>query len=163
MTPIGQTQLAKEFFLILKETFEGPEPIGPSAFIEKGTGLFQTLENISAETASAQTRANGSTIAAHTEHTRFYLDVHYKLLLGVRDKIDWENSWQIKSVTADQWNHLRQDLRRAYETVREHLRGVNNWGEDETSIALAIIAHTAYHLGAIRQLAVHPSVDSTGY
>lgn len=24
--------------------------------------------------------------------------------------------------------------------------GVNSWGEDETSIAVAIIAHTAYHL-----------------
>jgi ATP-dependent phosphoenolpyruvate carboxykinase len=159
MTPSTQTQFTNEFFQLLKETFEGPEPTGPSAFLDKGTGLFQTLDGISAEIASAHVRAEGSTIAAHTEHIRFYVDVHYKLLRGVRDKIDWDESWRIKSVKAAQWDALREDLRRVYATVKEHLRRVNGWGEDEISIAMAIVAHTAYHLGAIRQilLTVQPS------
>jgi hypothetical protein len=158
MTPIVQTQFAKESLQLLNETFEGPEPIGPSAFLNKGTGLFQTIDDISAEMASTPARAEGSTIAAHTEHIRFYVDVHYKLLLGSRDKIDWDESWRIKTVKAAQWDALRQDLVKTYKTVTDHLRAVNSWGEDEISIALAIIAHTAYHLGAIRQLlfAVQP-------
>lgn len=50
------------------------------------------------------------------------------------------------------WNDLRQDLRRGYGTVVEHLRALEKWGADEINLTLAIIAHTAYHLGAIRQL-----------
>jgi hypothetical protein len=161
MTPIVQTQFANESLQLLKETFEGPEPTGPSAFLNKGTGLFQTIDDISAEIASAKARTDGSTIAAHTEHVRFYVDVHYKLLLGSRDKIDWDESWRIKTVNAAQWGALIQDLMKNYRKVTDYLRDVKTWGEDEMSIALAIIAHTAYHLGAIRQLllAVQPQPD----
>jgi hypothetical protein len=161
MTPIVQTQLAKEFLQLLRETFEGPGPTGPSAYLDKGTGLLQTIDDISAEMASAKARDDGSTIAAHTEHVRFYVDVHYKLLLGARDKIDWDESWRIKTVNAAQWDALRQDLMKNYRKVTDYLRDVKTWGEDEMSIALAIIAHTAYHLGAIRQLllAVQPQPD----
>ena len=163
MTPIAQTQFTKESLQLFKETFEGPEPGGPSAFLNKGTGLFQTIDDISEEAASAAPRTNGSTIAAHIEHVRFYVDVHYKLLLGARDKINWEESWRIKTVKASQWEALRQDLRKSYTTVVNHLRSINSWGEDEMSIALAIVAHTAFHLGAIRQLvlAVQPQADKT--
>src|SRR5687768_579356 len=122
MTPIVQTEFTREFlqllFLqLLKETFEGPEPTGPSAFLNKGTGLFQTLEHVSAEAASAQARAEGSTVAAHTEHIRFYVVVHYKLMLGAREEIDWDESWRIKTVTPAEWDNLRRELRQAYSTL----------------------------------------------
>lgn len=152
MKPAIQTQFTNDFLHLLKETFEGPEPTGPSAFLDKGTGLFQTLDKISAEAASTATRTGGSTIAAHTEHIRFYVAVHYKLMLGARDKIDWDESWRIKTVNAIEWDSLRLDLRKAYSTVNEHLRALEKWSEDEISLAMAIIAHTAFHLGAIRQL-----------
>lgn len=159
MTPVVQTQFSEELLQILKETFEGPAPTGPSAFIEKGTGLFQTLDAISANVASAQLRPDGSTIAAHSEHIRFYVAVHYKLMLGSRDAIDWNESWRIKTVSDTEWNDLRQELRTAYRAVVEHLRALNKWGEDEFGLTMAIVAHSAYHLGAIRQLllAVQPN------
>jgi hypothetical protein len=158
MTPIAQPQFAKDLLQLIKETFEGPEPTGSSAFLEKGTGLFQTLDDISAGIASAQLRPEGSTIAAHSEHIRFYVAVHHKLMLGVREKINWNESWRIKTVSAVVWDDLRRDLRKAYSTVNDHLTALNSWGEDEFSLAMAIVAHTGYHLGAIRQLllAVQP-------
>lgn len=152
MTPVVQTQITEELLQLLKETFEGPAPVGPSAFLNKGTGLFQTLDDVSAEVASTPPRADASTVAAHTEHIRFYMNVHYKLMLGSRDAIDWDESWRIKTVDAASWNDLRKDLRGAYKTVVEYLRALEKWNEDEISLTLAIIAHTAYHLGAIRQL-----------
>jgi hypothetical protein len=163
MTPTLPAQFNKEFLQLLKETFEGPEPTGLSAFLNKGTGLFETVDKISAKGASASARSEGSTIAAHTEHIRFYVAVHYKLMLGARDKIDWDESWRIKTVTLAEWDNLRRELRAAYSTVRDHLTTLESWGEDEVSVALAIIAHTAYHLGAIRQLqlAVQPQVNSS--
>lgn len=152
MTPAVQTQFTEELLQILKETFEGPPPVGQSAFIEKGTGLFQTLDGVPAEVASAQLRVDGSTIAAHSEHIRFYVAVHYKLMLGSRDAIDWDESWRIKAVNDAEWNDLRQQLRTAYRAVVEHLRGLDNWQQDEFGLTMAIVAHSAYHLGAIRQL-----------
>ena len=99
MTPVVQTQFNEDLLQILKETFEGPAPTGPSAFIEKGTGLFQTLDAISANAASAQPRPDASTIAAHSEHVRFYVAVHYKLMLGSRDAIDWSHATLIKPLS----------------------------------------------------------------
>ena len=90
MTPIVQTEFTEELLQLLKETFEGPAPTGPGAFLNKGTGLIQTLDDLSAEVASAQPRMEASTVAAHTEHIRFYVAVHYKLMLGARDTIDWD-------------------------------------------------------------------------
>ena len=152
MTPIAQPQFAKDLLQLLKETFEGPGPTGPSAFLDKGTGLFQTLDGISAEVASAQSRPGSSTIAAHTEHIRFYVAVHHKLMLGAREMINWNESWRVKTVSEVVWHDLRRDLRKAYSTVNDHLQALNSWGEDEFSVAMAIVAHTGYHLGAIRQL-----------
>jgi hypothetical protein len=162
MKPVVQSAFTESFYPLLKETFEGPEPTGASAFLNKGTGLFQTLDNISAEVASAQARPEGSTIAAHTEHIRFYVDVHHKLMLGSTEHIDWDHSWRIKTVKGAQWDELRQGLRRAYEAIARELRALDSWGEDEISVALAITSHTAYHLGAIRQLllAVEPQATN---
>jgi hypothetical protein len=159
MTQIAQTQFTEELLQLLKETFEGPAPTGPSAFLNKGTGLFQTLEDVSAEAASTQARIEGSTVAAHTEHIRFYVNVHYKLMLGSREEIDWNESWRIKTVNSLEWNDLRRELHQAYATVTQHLRALDGWGDDETGLTMAIVAHTAYHLGAIRQLilAVRPT------
>jgi hypothetical protein len=120
--------------------------------LEKGTGLFQTLDVISPQVASAQARPEGSTIAAHAEHVRFYVDVHYELMRGSTARIDWAQSWRIQSVNTEEWDQLRLGLRQIYSTVTEYLRAIENWSEDEIGLAMSIIAHTAYHLGAIRQL-----------
>ena len=154
MKPVAQQEIRKISFQLLKETFEGPAPQGASAFLNKGTGLVQTLDEIGADAASRPTRPGGSTVAAHTEHVRFYVVVHDELFRGSTEEIDWAQSWRIKSVTPEQWDDLKQQCRRAYSTFIEHLRAVDNWGEDEISVATSVIADTAYHLGAIRQLLV---------
>ena len=154
MKQVAQQEIREISFQLLKETFEGPAPQGASAFLNKGTGLFQTLDEIGADAASRPTRPGGSTVAAHTEHLRFYVVVHDELLRGSTEGIDWAQSWRIQSVTHEQWDDLKQECWRAYSTFTEHLRAVDHWGEDEISVATSVIAHTAYHLGAIRQLLV---------
>ena len=139
-------------FQLLKESFEGPPSDEPSAFLEKGTGLFQTLDEITPEVASAQARPEGSTIAAHAEHVRFYVDVHYELMRGSTARIDWSESWRIQRLNAPEWDQLLLGLRQIYSTVTEYLRASENWSEDEIGLAMSIVAHTAYHLGAIRQI-----------
>lgn len=152
MATLVQSHFTDPCFQLLKETFEGPPPAVPSAFLNKGTGLFQTLDGITANVASAEARPGGSTIAAHVEHVRFYLVVHYNLLQGSREHIDWDESWRIKKVGPTEWDDLKQGLRRAYSTLTEYFKAVETWGEDEIGVAMAVISHTAFHLGAIRQL-----------
>jgi hypothetical protein len=67
MKPVAQQEIRELSFQLLKEIFEGPASQGPSAFLNKGTGLFQTLDEVDAAGASRPTRPSGSTVAAHTE------------------------------------------------------------------------------------------------
>jgi hypothetical protein len=152
MSEMIQAHVTEPCFQLLKETFEGPPAGVPSAFLNKGTGLFQTLEEVVAAIASAQAKPGGSTIAAHVEHVRFYVVVHTKLLRGSTDPIDWNESWRVKTVEQTEWEDLKQELCRSYGALTDYLRRVENWGEDEVGVAMAVVAHTAYHLGAIRQL-----------
>ena len=152
MNTIAQQDFTKNLFALLEETFEGPPANEPSAYLDKAGGLLQTLETISAKAASTLTRSGAQTIAAHTEHLRFYVEVHQKLLAGSTERINWDESWRVQEVTPEQWHKLREDLKRTYSSAVEYLRHRKHWGEDEIGLSLSIVAHTAYHLGAIRQL-----------
>ena len=85
---------------------------------------------------------------------RYYLDV----LSGYMrqqplEHVDWDASWQqVTTVSPAEWDDLRQQLRDSYQRVRALFERFETWnGEDEISGALAIVVHTAYHLGEIRQ------------
>lgn len=153
MKTIAREDYTNSFFQLLKETFEGPPPDRGSAYLDKGAGLFQTLDRLDAGAASASAGPGAPTIAAHCEHVRFYAVALDELMRGAEGKIDWGQSWLVQAVTPAEWDALKEDLRRAYAAVAEHLRSVENLGDEEVGDGMAILVHTAYHLGAIRQLA----------
>ena len=67
-------------------------------------------------------------------------------------KIDWEESWQQTEVTSEEWETLKKELRQTHRDVLTAMKNVTAWeGEDDIGASLAILAHTAYHLGGIRQ------------
>jgi hypothetical protein len=135
---------------LLRETFEGSPEGRPSAYLDRGVGIFATLDGISAGQASA---AFGSTtIAAQTEHAKFYLDRLCEFINGRTDKVNWEDSWLIETVTDAEWDALRETVRRSYESTLRCLAAVESWDEMKIGIAMGLVAHTAYHLGAIRQI-----------
>jgi len=139
----------KELFELLDETFEQVHGI----YLDRGTSLFETLETVSAEETSRPVSAKGASIAAQVEHVRFYLQV---LERGIQrktiGKIDWQESWQLKEVTPKEWKALKKQLREAYQSVSTLMKSLDTWeGEDDIGASLAILAHTAYHSGEIRQ------------
>jgi hypothetical protein len=151
MDTIKKEDFLKDVLLILRETFEGsPEGEG-SAYLDRGVGVFTTLDALSAEAVSH--RINGITIAAHTEHFKFYLDRLCEFIRGRTEAVNWEQSWLIEEVNETEWNALRGVVRKAYENVLLTFAEVETWNQDNIGDAVAIVAHTAYHLGAIRQLA----------
>lgn len=146
----------KRFFIesaafLLRETFEGSPAGQGSAYLDNGVGFFNTIDALSSDAAS--NRFRGTTIAAQTEHAKFYLDRICEFLGGRTEKVNWDDSWLIEGVNEDEWAALRNSVRQAYENALRCIAAVENWDEPRVGMAIGMIAHTAYHLGAIRQIA----------
>lgn len=138
-------------FIFLTETFESP-PKPSSAYLDQKAGLFETLAHVLAEAASRPITETGTSIAAQVNHIRFYLDVLAQFMDGRTEKVNWQNSWQVNEVTPEAWESLKEDLRATYGRISQRLKGIERWGDDEVGDSMAIVIHTAYHLGAIRQI-----------
>ena len=151
MEIIQRDDFLKDILVILRETFEGSPEGQPSAYLDRGIGIFPTLEKLSAENVSRD--IFGTTIAAQTEHAKFYLDRLVEFIKGRTDAVDWDQSWLIEDVNEAEWNALRDAVRKSYENVLLCFAEVETWNQDNIGDAVAIIAHTSYHLGAIRQIA----------
>jgi hypothetical protein len=134
-----------EFF---EETFENPRGI----YLDRPKGaLFQTLASIPAELAS-KAAPNQRSIAAHVEHLRVYLVALHGYLNGAEGKTDWEASWQTQTVSEHEWQTLQSDFKTAYHQLLAELREFDEHDPRLVEEPLAIVVHTAYHFGAIRQL-----------
>ncbi len=147
---IKTVDFTTNLFELFRETFEGSQPGVGSHYLDREVGVLNTIEKISAENAS---RSNGgATIASHLEHARFYLKILPEFMNGKTDKVDWNQSWLVKTVDEDQWNSLKETVRREYETIAEMFRSIEDWNDERIGGAMSIVVHTAYHLGAIRQI-----------
>jgi hypothetical protein len=145
-----QESFSKELFTILEETFETHHGV----YLDKGTSLFATLNQISAGEASIPVGNRCATIAAQVEHVIFYLEVLERYITGQDvGQPDWDEIWsRVSGVTATEWNESRARLKATYDRLSEMLRGIENWERnDAIGNSMAIVVHTAYHLGEIRQ------------
>ena len=142
-------RLTTEILALLGETFEDVQ----GHYLDRGTSLFETLETISAEEASRPVSATCATIAAQVEHTRYYLAVLGEYMAGRKPQgVDWGKSWETRAVTPDEWEASKARLRDAYRAAVAMIKTLEPWeGEDGIGEALAVVVHTAYHLGEIRQ------------
>ena len=147
---IERDDFLKDVLVILRETFEGSPEGEPSAYLDRGIGVFPTIDKLSAAQVSKE--INGISIAAHTEHFKFYLDRLCEFIKGRTEKVNWEQSWLIDDVDDAEWEALRIAVKKAYENVLRTFAEVETWNGDNIGDSVAIIAHTAYHLGAIRQI-----------
>jgi len=148
---ISNQQFTAAVAYLIRETFEGSPEGQPSAYLDRGIGIFNTLDGLTAADASRE--FTGTTIAAQTEHAKFYLDRLCEFIKGRSERVNWEDSWLIETVDDAEWDALRQTVRKSYENLLRCLATVDDWTEDRTGMAIGMVAHTAYHLGAIRQIA----------
>jgi hypothetical protein len=88
------------------------------------------------------------------EHVRFYLDVLNDVMQKEEvTKVDWREIWQsVGEVTPEEWEGQKRRLRESYQRVLATMKNYDRWqGEYGISGALAVLVHTAYHLGGMRQ------------
>jgi hypothetical protein len=122
-------------------------------FLDGGTSLFETLATISAEEASIPVGGKCATLAAQVKHVAFYLDVVDK---SVRDpnfpRADWGEIWRtVSAVTPDEWQAFQDELRANYQRILALIEDTPEWGQEEMAGTIALVVHTAYHLGEMRQ------------
>ena len=154
---IEKADFLNDVFYILKETFEGsPEGQG-SAYLDQRIGVFNTLDGLTAGQVSKE--IHSTSIVAHVEHTKFYLDRLVEFIEGRTEPVKWDQSWLIDEVDEEEWETLKAGMRNSYEGVLKCVSDVEEWNRDRIGEAIAIVAHTAYHLGAIRQMAKSLTID----
>lgn len=150
---------------MLTEILNGPP--GQEAFVLNpgDPGLLRQLDSIDAKTASARPSPGQKTIAAHTDHIQFGLAILNRWAAGEANPwagVDWNASWKRTDVAEDQWRTLRDGLRREADKWRKVVAARTSWDDMGAAAALSTAAHTAYHIGAIRQIlaAVQPRAQS---
>jgi hypothetical protein len=137
---------------MLREAFEGPP--GPWTYFTDtapGTGVFETIDGLTAAQASREGGPGRATIAGHVNHLISSLGLTTGELRGESRSRDRSRSWTVRAVDDAGWTALRARLREGYEGLVVAVETHAIWDEDALGVALGAIAHTAYHLGAIRQ------------
>jgi hypothetical protein len=140
---------------MLTEIFDGPP--GQEAYLLNpgDPGLLRQLDSIDAAAASRRPMPGKTTIASHTDHVHFGLTLLNRWAAGEENPFagaDWNASWQRTTVTDDQWRKLRAALHHEAQKWQAALAARTTWDDISASGALSSAAHTAYHLGAIRQI-----------
>jgi hypothetical protein len=134
---------------LLDETFDNTHGI----YLDKDTSLFRTLGTISAQEASIPVGGKCATLAAQVTHVIFYLDVLERYVVHHdTSRVDWGEIWRtVSAVTPEEWDALKVKLEATYRRIEKLFRENETWDEDSMGGALAVVVHSAYHLGEIRQ------------
>jgi hypothetical protein len=96
-----------------------------------------------------------TTIAAHVDHVHYGFTLLNRWAAGEENPwagADWEASWRRSAVSEAEWRTLRDNLRREVAKWQEVVRTRAEWDDITAAGALSSAAHTAYHIGAIRQI-----------
>ena len=147
---IKQEDFRNNLFSLLEETF-GPKHHG--IFLDRGTSLFETLATISAREASIPVGGRCASLAAQVAHVTFYLEVlERSIVYSDNTPADWGEVWRtIEKVTSEEWEQLKSTLKDTYSRIEKMFRDNEVWNDNAIGDSLAIVVHTAYHLGEIRQ------------
>lgn len=149
-TEIQAEHFTSALYLLLDEAFDNVHGI----FLDRGTSLFETLATISAVEASIPVGGKCATLAAQVKHVAFYLDTLEKnIRTQTFDPVDWGKIWrETTEVSTEEWEALKVDLRASYDRIKALIADQQTWpSEREIAGAMAMVVHTAYHLGEIRQ------------
>ena len=146
---IKREDFLNNLFSLLDETFDNTHGI----YLDRDTSLFRTLELVTAQEASIPVGGKCASLAAQVAHVTFYLEVLERYVMyNDSTPADWGEVWRtVEKVTPEEWEDLNKKLKDAYHRIEKMFRDNPTWNEDSIGGSLAIVVHTAYHLGEIRQ------------
>jgi hypothetical protein len=152
--------MTNDLHLVLRQLFSelaDGAPSGGGAYILNSgdAGLLRSLDALPAEDASRSVDG-GATIAAHSQHVRYGLSLMNRwATAGGNPFADatWDEAWKVSAVGEPKWKEIRQGLRDEAHRWLEAIGTPRQVTVIELSGMIGSIAHLAYHLGAIRQIA----------
>ncbi len=118
-------------------------------------GLVETLRPLSASTASKPPALGRKPIVSHANHVLYGIELANRALggeAGVYQSADWSLAWKLDSVSENEWKDLVNRLEQQSTQLIEQVGRPREWNEIMLTGTFSIPAHTAYHLGAIRQM-----------
>jgi hypothetical protein len=141
---------------LFSELVTGANSGGGAFILNSGDiGLLRSLDNLSAADAS-QSVHGGATIAAHAQHVRYGLSLMNRWASeGGNPFADakWDEAWKTSRVTDSEWAEIRGGLGDEARRWLDGLGVAREVSPIELNGMIASIAHLAYHLGAVRQIA----------
>ena len=153
---MNTAEIARTLAALFSELVDGANRPGGAFILTSGdAGLLKSLDRLTAADASRSAN-DGATIAAHARHLR------YGLLLMNRwareggnpfADATWEEAWKTSAVDDAGWKEIRRQLAEEVHRWAEALREHREVSEVELGGMVGSVAHLAYHLGAIRQIA----------
>ena len=150
VTTIPVDVFRDQFLAVWKEIFEPTE--GPHYLLDDSNSFFETLSDITAEEANIPVSKQSASLAAQVQHTAFYVEALKKGLESNWEyKADWDASWQIDPVDDAEWKALIDRLQDAHTYIVAFAQENADWSPDFVGGAFALAAHSAYHLGEVRQ------------
>ena len=141
---------------LFAELVDGANTPGGAYILNSGdAGLQRSLDKLSAADASRSVNG-GATIAAHARHLQYGLSLMNRWASeGGNPFADamWDEAWTTTAVSDDEWIEIRSGLRDETRRWLHALGSPRDVTREELNGMLGSIAHLAYHLGAIRQIA----------
>lgn len=113
--------------------------------------LFGLLEGLSSE--AVNTTVRGYTIGQEVGHILYGMQAAAVFIRGEPSTGSWQESWRPRQLDNDAWSALLTDLQQAYSRLHRAIRDHAGDSNQALGAAIGAVAHIAYHLGEIRQLA----------
>jgi hypothetical protein len=150
---MNTSSIATTLATLFGELVEGAPKSGGYMLNGGDPGLLHSLDTLTASAASTSS-TGGASIAAHVDHLRYGLSLMNRWGRGENPfaGADWAASWRKTTVSDEEWNRLRADLRKEATAWLEALRTPRDVDEEAIAGMMGSIAHLAYHMGAIRQV-----------
>ena len=149
-------EISPSLSTLFSELVAGANSPGGAFILNSGDiGLLRSLDKLTAADASSSVH-RGATIAAHAQHLRYGLSLMNRWASEGGDPFadaTWDEAWRTSSVNEDQWSEIRSGLKSEAHCWLDALVTARDVSAGELSGMIASIAHLAYHLGAIRQIA----------
>jgi hypothetical protein len=118
-------------------------------------GLQRSLERLSSADAS-RCANEGATIAAHAQHVRYGLSLMNQWAADGGNPFanaKWDEAWKISAVGDAEWKEIRDGLGAEIRRWADVLKTPREVQPVELTGMVASVAHLAYHLGSMRQIA----------
>lgn len=150
---VDRNAFTNTYLYLLDEIVGDPPKDAPgNAVLDTDTGWLHTLLQVDHTRASKTIAQGGTTIAAQASHAAYYVELLERLAAEEEVEADWPRSFVPSVVDEARWEETRARLLAALARFRAMVLAVDAWDEDRTRGALGVLVHTAYHLGAVRQM-----------